>query len=149
MILVSSNTTDSLFSKCIRLRDGRCIAEGYISPTGFEGCSHDETHQAAHIYSRSYRSMRWNPLNCICLCASHHMYFTKAPLEWQSFLVAALGEPWMEELMELKRGHSRIKIPKCEEKAFREYFRKVLDELQTQRNEGNTGVLTFKPFQPT
>lgn len=48
--------------------------------------------QCAHIYSRTYRSVRWDLKNVLCLCASCHFYFHKNPIEFGDFVKNYLGE---------------------------------------------------------
>lgn len=48
--------------------------------------------QCAHIYSRTYRSVRWDLDNLLCLCASCHFYAHKNPLIFAEFVRNHLGE---------------------------------------------------------
>lgn len=77
---------DQAFSKYIRARDGECVADG----------EHAGNLQCAHIISRSYRSIRVNPDNAVCLCARHHLYFTHRPLEWHDWVEARFPGRWDE-----------------------------------------------------
>lgn len=49
--------------------------------------------QCCHIYTRKWRSVRWDTLNLLCLCASCHAHFHDAPIELQEFARQYLGEP--------------------------------------------------------
>jgi hypothetical protein len=42
--------------------------------------------QWCHVYTRKYKAIRWDERNCVCMCATHHMYFTMRPLEFASFM---------------------------------------------------------------
>jgi hypothetical protein len=53
---------DTLFSLKVR-SVGRC-----------ERCGGTSGLQASHIVSRVVKSLRWNPLNAICLCAKCHIF---------------------------------------------------------------------------
>lgn len=48
--------------------------------------------QCAHIYSRTYRSVRWDLDNLLCLCASCHFYSHRNPLIFAEFVRNYLGE---------------------------------------------------------
>lgn len=69
------NKADKLFGQLVRGR-GKCEMGG----TGM--CSSKETLQCAHIYSRKYVNMRWDPRNALCLCASHHFWGHHNPLDF-------------------------------------------------------------------
>jgi hypothetical protein len=57
--------------------------------------------QCAHILTRGYSTIRWDARNALSLCQAHHMYWTHRPLEWQSFIVAKLGQAHWDELRRL------------------------------------------------
>lgn len=70
---------DRIFSKYVRERDGECQAKDEIFP-----CKGNL--QCAHILSRRYATTRCHQLNAIALCASHHIYWTHRPLEWEDWI---------------------------------------------------------------
>lgn len=80
---------DILFSQYIRRRDGKC-----------QRCGSMERLQCAHIVSRAYLTIRWDPRNAMALCAGCHMYFTHHPIEWEMWVDDKFGE---EYLLGLKR----------------------------------------------
>lgn len=80
---------DVLFSRFIRERDGTCQAAG-VGPD----CSGNL--QCAHIISRSYKSIRTDERNALCLCAAHHTYYTHRPLEWEDWVRESFGTLWDE-----------------------------------------------------
>ncbi len=43
--------------------------------------------QWAHIISRRYKSVRWDPLNSICLCAGCHLWWHHRPTEAVAWFV--------------------------------------------------------------
>ena len=79
---------DKLFSKYVRARDGSCVAVGEagVDCAGYLQC--------AHIISRSYKSIRVDPDNAVCLCAAHHTFWTHRPLEWQSWVEGRFPGRW-------------------------------------------------------
>lgn len=42
--------------------------------------------QCAHIYSRKYTSIRFDPFNAVCLCAGCHFWAHQNPLEFIEFI---------------------------------------------------------------
>lgn len=58
-----SKVADVLWAKYIRLKAGKC-----------EYCWSTENLHAHHIFTRHSKSMRWEELNGICLCAKHHVF---------------------------------------------------------------------------
>lgn len=62
------------------------------------GCPEYSKLHCAHIYTRKWRSVRWDLLNMICLCASCHLSFHDKPVEFQEFVVQYLGEVKYQEL---------------------------------------------------
>jgi len=75
---------DDLFSKIVKARDGYCC----------QHCGSDTKQmQCAHFYSRSIKSVRWEPLNAVCLCAGCHLNFAhKEPHEFSQWFADRLGK---------------------------------------------------------
>lgn len=48
--------------------------------------------QCAHIYSRTYKSVRWDLKNLICLCSSCHFFGHKNPTLFTEFVQSYMGE---------------------------------------------------------
>lgn len=84
----ATEEADRLFSLIVR-SPGRCAIT-------------DETHagnlQCAHVFSRLYRSVRWDFRNAYPLCAKHHTYYTHRPEEWDDWRKARLGPDLYGEL---------------------------------------------------
>ena len=87
---------DQAFSRYIRARDGECV-----------NCGSKDFLQAAHIISRSYKSIRVNPENCVALCRSCHVKFTHRPLEWREWVEDVFPGRW-DELKEQALRYERI-----------------------------------------
>lgn len=47
--------------------------------------------QAAHVFSRSIRSVRWELNNIVCLCAKCHFWVHAHPILWAEFVRDYLG----------------------------------------------------------
>lgn len=86
---------DAVFSKLVRAI-GYCEAGPIFGNRSGPYCSGPL--QCAHIVSRSYRALRWDKDNAMCLCAAHHMYFTHRPIEWELFCVDELGQDAYDDL---------------------------------------------------
>lgn len=79
---------DKIFSELIKYRDGwKCVETGTM-----------EHLQTAHLISRSYHSVRWDPENAVCLSARRHMWYTYHPIEWREFCIKRLGQEKYEAL---------------------------------------------------
>ena len=59
--LTSTTKADTLFSKFIRNRDGKCVR-----------CGRTENLQCSHFWPRGRSSVRYDPLNCDTLCYACH-----------------------------------------------------------------------------
>lgn len=85
---------DRLFSLYIRKRDGSCRV-----------CGLDTDLQAAHLISRRYFAVRWDPINCVALCRFDHKKFTENPLAWDRWCTERLGpEAWGALRFKAERG---------------------------------------------
>lgn len=79
---------DKIVSKIVRSR-GSCEKCGLSDYSKL---------QAAHIYSRTYRSVRWDLLNILCLCAGCHFHGHKNPVLFTEFVKQHLGDVNFEAL---------------------------------------------------
>lgn len=77
---------DKLCSEIVRTR-GYCA--WCKKTTGLECC---------HIFSRRYRSVRWDLDNLVCLCHAHHFYAHSNPILFTEFVQDYLGELKYETL---------------------------------------------------
>ena len=70
---------DALCRQVVFARDGhRCCKTGRT-----------DNLQWAHVYSRRYRTLRWDPDNSLCLNAGAHLEAHHRPLEFASWFEAA------------------------------------------------------------
>lgn len=81
------NKADRLFSRMIRERDAAC-----------QSCGSRDGLQCAHVFSRRYLKVRWNPDNAMALCSGCHVSFTHNPIAWEDFCIKRLGEKKYREL---------------------------------------------------
>ena len=86
---------DALFRKYVKLRDvHECRLWGY----GGVVCS---THlDCSHIYSRTYKSVRWDGDNAITCCDNHHRAQHNRPLDNAEWLKELLGDEHLKILRE-------------------------------------------------
>ena len=69
-------------------------------------CKKNEGLECCHIFSRRYRSVRWDWDNLLCLCHSHHFYSHSNPLLFAEFVKDYLGE---EKYVRLKQKARMVK----------------------------------------
>jgi hypothetical protein len=97
---------DEAWSRLVKLRAGMSC----------EVCGKTTTLNSHHIYSRSNRSVRWNPDNGICLCVAHHTFGSfcahKSPTEFTEWLYDRKGAEFMNTLK--IKAHMTIKYSKFE-----------------------------------
>ena len=77
---------DKLCSEIVRSR-------GYCA-----WCKKAEGLECCHIFSRKYRSVRWDLDNLVCLCHAHHFYSHANPVLFTEFIREYLGEYKYEQL---------------------------------------------------
>lgn len=82
---------DDLFSRYIR-RFGEC----QLWKVGGIPCS--QQMHCSHIHSRVYQSVRWDPMNALCVCAAHHRWQHNHPTLNTWALEEILGKPHLEAL---------------------------------------------------
>lgn len=112
-----NNHLDRLFSLIIRSR-GRC-----------ERCGKkDETLQCAHVYSRIYKSVRWDTRNAFCLCAGCHFWAHKNPTEFTEFVKKKLGESEYKALRVCR--HAVIKRSHNDLVEMRDMFKEIIREWE-------------------
>lgn len=90
---ISVKQLDTLWSKKIRDKyEGKCAVCG-ATPV-----------QAHHIFSRSYKSTRWDLDNGIALCYKHHFFLAHSKFEeFRDFLFEHIGEERYNQLKEKSR----------------------------------------------
>lgn len=86
---------DALWSQVIRQRDKVCKVQlAYGARMGL--CRGDI--QSAHLYSRTYRQIRWDELNGMGLCAAHHFFAHRNPVEAGRLYEAVRGRKELDTL---------------------------------------------------
>ena len=67
-----------------------------------ERCGSVDTLQCCHIFSRTYRNLRWDLDNLLCMCASCHFFCHKNPLSFSDFVERKLGKDKIDQLNETR-----------------------------------------------
>ena len=96
---------------------------------------HKKTLNSHHIYSRSNRSVRWDPLNGICLCVGHHTFSSKfsahkTPTEFTEFLYRTKGEDFMDRLR--LKANSISKLHPFEKQVLLDELNKEIKNYETK-----------------
>lgn len=135
---IKRTTADKYFSFCVRERANyTCEYCGKVEPErkGLECC---------HIYGRRAKSVRHDPDNAVCLCHTHHRYFTENPIEFQIWLKKHLGDGRLEILRE--KYNQIIKYTKALEKEIAAHYKKQHEAMLQKRNEGHLGPMEFEGY---
>jgi hypothetical protein len=86
---------DTVFAKIVKIK-GICVR-----------CGAKEQLQCCHIYSRRYKSIRWEELNALCLCAGCHFLAHQNPIDFGEFVREKLGVDY-ERLKQLRNTQSHF-----------------------------------------
>jgi hypothetical protein len=79
---------DALCRKVVMLRDrGMCVR-----CWSAKKIRNSENIQWAHVYSRRFKSLRWNPMNSMALCAGCHLFWHHQPVAAAAWWVGHFGE---------------------------------------------------------
>lgn len=114
---------DTAWSELVKLRgNNQC-----------EYCGKRSYVQSHHIFSRSKKSVRWDPQNGIALCAGHHTLSSqfsahKTPLEFTDWLYKYRGE---DKIMHLRVRASMIsKLHQFEKQVLLTDLREQIKKLK-------------------
>lgn len=83
------NKLDSVFSKFIRQRDGRCVT--CTNPKGLPLTN-------GHLFSRVALSTRWNELNSHCQCTGCNLYHEHDAGRYTAWFLEKYGQAAYKEL---------------------------------------------------
>lgn len=108
---------DNWFSKCVRHRDQHrcqyCFGEGT---------------DAAHIYGRAKKSVRWSMDNAVTLCRYHHQWFGSNPVAFTDWLTKIYGQGHMDILRE--KANVTLKTNKLLRKEISDHYRAELRKAE-------------------
>ena len=120
---------DSAFSTAVRMsRNHTC-----------EHCQRtDGKMEAAHIYGRANKSVRWDTMNILCLCFRCHLQFTANPLDFEDWLRSYFGDGYLEILNE--KRHRIQKDTKAYRAEIAKHYRAEIKLLEA----GNHELVSFQ-----
>lgn len=89
-VKIGLKTLDKLWSKLVREKyNKKCAICGAPNP------------HAHHIFSRSYKSTRWDIDNGVALCYKHHFFFAHVKYEeFRDFIISHIGSEAYDKLKE-------------------------------------------------
>jgi hypothetical protein len=102
-------------------------ATPYCELAGLDGIRCGGPLQWCHITSRSVVHLRYERYNNLILCAGHHSFYTRQPLDW----IRTLEEHFPEKLALVEQ--QRYKFSKIDYEAWIDMFRRGL-EAQTDHS---------------
>jgi hypothetical protein len=97
--MLKREACDKWFSDVVRAKAGWCCefcGKSFGGPSAGLHC--------AHIYGRANKSTRWSLDNAVSLCAYHHDYFGRMPVEFADWLRSHYGEGHMDILQEKRNA---------------------------------------------
>ena len=114
---------DTLWSKAVRLRDNFTC----------QRCGRQHKHvQAAHIFSRNNKSVRWDIDNGITLCHYCHIYWAhREPVEFTKWVIDRLGE---EKFNELEKKANQIAY-NLDYEEIEENLKKLIEKYKRRNDE--------------
>ena len=129
---------DAVFSELVRERAGnQCEVCGVTDATNQIEC--------AHIYGRRNVAVRWDGMNAVSLCHSHHRHFTENPLEFRLWLLNEYGEGHLDILRE--KANRVRKWKEWEKGEMYAHYRAELKRLRAERMAGNVGRIEFTSYE--
>ena len=103
---------DKEFSALIRSR-GEC-----------ERCRAIDTLQTAHIFSRRFLRIRWNPINVFCFCCRCHWWGSDNPPLFGDFVKEKLGPEKYQYLLDEKNNLDKYEWPEKIDQTYIDSFYK-------------------------
>ena len=105
-----------------------------------EVCGTEKNLNSHHIWSRSNRSVRWNPANGVCLCVSHHTFNSKfsahkTPTEFTYWLEETYGKPFLDDLR--IEANKTVKWYKHDKETLLETLKTQITKLEELREKGS------------
>ena len=126
---------DAAFSDCIRAAHNHTC----------EKCGKEGRMEASHVYGRRHRTIRWDVLNCNCLCHYCHRMWHENPLDSAIWFDGKFGDARREIIRE--KRDSMVKVSKLEEKDIAKHYKKQYKLIQEARDKGEAGYIEFESWQ--
>ena len=96
---------DQLFSKYIRLSQGKC--QRCNSPVQLNASGDPISHQASHFQGRRKEATRFDLENIDCMCSGCHRYFTSMPYEHVQWQIKQKGQQKVDEIILRSNGYKK------------------------------------------
>jgi hypothetical protein len=119
--LKSKPKQSTLKSKADSLAAAFCKKERRCQAQGQEGIRCSDRMEWAHLKSRSHGHIRHDPLNALCLCNTHHRFYTNHPDLWVEFVEREFPGRWEFLNRRLQETHGK----KPDYAAWIEFYREV------------------------
>lgn len=96
---IKLDKADKMFSRYIRLRDGKCVRCGRRGEKNKNG-DPIKGLQCSHYFGRGKESTRFDELNCDSLCFGCHQYWGSTDREaYREFKIKQLGQNEFDKLI--------------------------------------------------
>lgn len=82
----------------------------------------------AHIITRAAKSVRWDMMNSMALCAYHHRHYHHYPLQFAAFVLMELGTEDYDKLV--KRSEERAPLTPVVTETWWQYLREQEAKLK-------------------
>jgi hypothetical protein len=128
---IKRDRLDAVFSDLVRGRAG--WKSDYLGGDGHLEC--------AHIYGRARRSVRWHPMNAVCLTHYEHRYFTANPILFAMWCNAKFGPDYMHKLAML--AAQQRKFTPREIEGLYQHYKNELAIMTALRETGHDGRIEF------
>lgn len=124
---------DKSFADCVKeAHDHTCAKCGIKIEGGME---------LSHIYTRSYRCIRWVKENALPKCNGCHRAWHDNPKEAYKWFQEKYGAAVLDKLILMKQ--QARKIYKNEEADITAHYREQLKIIKEKRSNGKTGYIDF------
>lgn len=131
--MIRRDRLDKIFSDLVRERAGwRCE---------YSGTGPDSHLECAHIYGRRKKSVRWHPLNAVCLSHAMHRYFTENPMAFANWLRSRMDPDTVHALAKLANTPRKF-TPRQIEGLYHHYLAEFA-RLEQARSAGRGGRIEF------
>ena len=141
---MKTSTLDNTFSLLVRERNNwACEKCSCFFPEDERVRLH-----CSHIITRTYRNLRWHPLNDVAHCAECHRYLTDRPTEFGRWVenYPRLGPLAADRLREMAIPIGKMSAPLMKE--IHSNLKTSLEAMRMQRADGVTGRIEFESPYP-
>ena len=132
---IHTGTIDTTFSRLVRLRaDYRCEKCG--------GCFEEGRGlECAHLFRRTWRSIRWHPLNAASLCSECHTWFDQHEHDSELWKREHIGDQAYDLMSQCRQVIAGFRL--TQKKAIQRHQNAELKHMKALRAAGETGRIEF------